>query len=67
MGTDKLRVSEVAGVLGISQNAVRDLIKRGHFPGAHKIDPTRKSVYLIPRQDLEKFLRRQQGEIVEDN
>jgi len=49
----KLRVTEVAALLGVSPKTVRNMIDRGHFPGARKIDPTRRnSPYLIPAGEV---------------
>jgi len=55
-----LRVAKVAEKLGIDVSTVRDLISRGHFPSARKIDPTRRnSPILIDPIDLEKYQQKQ--------
>lgn len=47
---------EVAERLGVSQRAVQEYYKRGHFPNAHKLDPTRvNSPLRIPEEDLLRF------------
>ena len=55
-----LRTRQVAKLLGVDESTVRNLIERGHFPGAHKIDPSRKnSPLLIPEEEVEAFQRQQ--------
>lgn len=50
-------VSELAELLNVTTRTVRNLIQRGRFPGAHRIDPgSEKSSYRIPRKDVEAFL-----------
>jgi excisionase family DNA binding protein len=59
--TTELSTEEAAARLGVSQRSVQEFINRGHFPGAHKLDPTRSnSPYRIPLRDVEKFLRLRQ-------
>jgi len=58
-------ISEVAEKLGITSQAVRGLIQRGHFPNSYKL-PGRTGAYLITRSDLENYLpvreaRKQRG------
>lgn len=51
-----LTSKEVAEILRVSQSFVAVLVRRGHFPGAIKIDPTRKNSHLrIPLQAVEEF------------
>lgn len=55
-----LRTCQVAEILHVDESTVRNLIERGHFPGAHKIDPSRKnSPLLIPEEEVEAFQRQQ--------
>lgn len=55
-----LRTRQVAVLLGIDESTVRLLIARGHFPGAHKIDGSRRnSPLLIPEEEVEAFQRQQ--------
>ena len=57
-------VDEVAAILQVTDRTVRNLINRGRFPGAHKIDPDlSRSPYRIPKTDLEKFIQRQRKQI----
>ena len=52
-----LSVREVAEILQVSNRTVINLIERGRFPGAHKIDQLAKnSPYRIPRQAVKPFL-----------
>ena len=60
--TEFLTVEDVAIELGVTGRTVRNLIKRGRFPNAHKIDPlSLKSTYQIPKSDLEKYIALQKG------
>jgi len=54
-----LRISEVAKRLGVSRKTVWNMIQRGAFPHARKVDPESKSVFLIPEEDLKDLLERQ--------
>jgi len=54
-----LRISEVAKRLGVSRKTVWNMIQRGSFPNARKVDPGSKSIFLIPEKDLEDLLERQ--------
>lgn len=48
-----LTVEQVAAALQVSPKTVRNLIARGRFPGAAKIDPLLShSTWRIPRRDL---------------
>ena len=54
--TDYVRATRVAAELGVSGRTVINFINRGHFPGAQKIDPSkRNSPYRIPIQAYENF------------
>lgn len=47
---------DVAKRLAVTERTVVNLIHRGFFPGAFKIDPTRRnSPYRIPWSDYEKY------------
>ena len=55
-----LTTKEAAVLIGCHYATVPDLVKRGHFPNARKLDPTRKNSPLrIPRQDVENFVKSQ--------
>jgi predicted DNA-binding transcriptional regulator AlpA len=54
-----LKVEQVAEMLSVTPRTVRNLIKRGRFPGAYKLDPeSTKSTYQIPYNDVENYLLR---------
>ena len=45
-----------AEILGVSQRTIRNLIARGRFPGAFKIDPKSiKSSWMIPVAEIYNF------------
>lgn len=53
MELDLIRITEAAQMLQVSKQTVRNMIDRGHFPGAKKMDPTRRnSPYRIPRAEV---------------
>lgn len=55
-------VSDLAELLQVSTRTVRNLIKRGRFPHAHRIDPLSiKSSYRIPRNDVNAYLELQEN------
>jgi len=55
-----LTVIQVTEILHCSHAYVSILVKRGHFPGARKMDPSRRnSPYRIPRKDIEAYLKAQ--------
>ncbi|MEJ2708870.1 MAG: helix-turn-helix domain-containing protein [Anaerolineales bacterium] len=61
--TPFLSVDQVADILEVSNRTVLNLIHRGRFPGAHKIDPESiRSPYRIPKPDLESYIAKQRGE-----
>ena len=52
-----LTSEEVARQLGVNSRTVRNLIHKGRFPGAYKVDPyARNSPYRIPPEDLQAYL-----------
>lgn len=54
--------SEVAAMLKVTPQTVINLINRGRFPGAYKIDPlASNSGYRIPVEDVERYLEKQRG------
>ena len=56
--TELIRVTEAAALLQVHPQTVRNLINRGHFPGASRIDPTRKnSPIRIPKEEVEQYIR----------
>lgn len=56
-----LTVSQVAEILKCTNRTIRNLIKRGSFPNAYKLDPNSKSVYRIPQTDIDKLLEQRSG------
>lgn len=52
-----LSVAQVAIILVCSPRHVLNLISAGHFPNAYKMNPGKRSVYRIPRKDVDAFLR----------
>jgi transposase len=51
-----ISTKEAAAILQCSTKTIINLIDRGHFPNATKLDPTAKnSPYKIPLDDIEKF------------
>lgn len=62
MQKEFLKVSEVAKILGVSRVTVHRLLKRGHFPGAYKVDPTwSRSHVIIPKSDVDAFLEKRRS------
>lgn len=60
MDNEFLTTKEVSEMLQCSDVHVTKLVKRGHFPGTRKMDPTRKNSALrIPRQAVELFMQSQ--------
>jgi len=58
-----LTVDQVANMLNVTNATVTNLINRGRFPGAYKIDPlVKNSHFRIPREDVEKFIELQRGQ-----
>lgn len=48
-----IRIKEAAQILEVSVQTVRNMIDRGVFTGARKIDPSRRnSPYRIPRAEV---------------
>ena len=59
METNELRtVKSVAEELGVTYRTVLNLIHRGEFPGAFKIDKGRTQPWLIPAETVEDYKRR---------
>ncbi|NOH00635.1 MAG: helix-turn-helix domain-containing protein [Chloroflexi bacterium] len=52
-----LSVAQVAVILVCSSRHVLNLINSGHFPNAYKMNPGKRSVYRIPKKDLDAFLK----------
>jgi excisionase family DNA binding protein len=53
----ELSVIQVAEILKCTPRTVINLIKRGAFPNAYKLDPNAKSVYRIPKSDVDKLIK----------
>jgi excisionase family DNA binding protein len=59
---DYYTTKEIAAMMAVSITTVAEMIKRGRFPGAYKIDPAlRNSPYRVPKTSYEKFLQEQRG------
>ena len=53
-----LKITEVAQIIRSTPQTVRNLVRRGHFPGAYKLDPTRANSHLrIPAEDVQAYLK----------
>ncbi len=51
-----MTVAQIAEMFNVDVSAVHDWIYAGKFPGARKIDPTRRnSAYLIPIDEVLAF------------
>jgi excisionase family DNA binding protein len=65
--TPDLTTSEAAELLGVTERTIRNMIERGSL-NAYKMDPTSKSVYKIPAEQIQQILRAReaarQGEAV---
>lgn len=60
MENDFVTTKEAAKMLDCSGMTVTKLVKRGHFPGARKFDPTRKNSPLkIPRAEILSYQEKQ--------
>lgn len=56
--TELIRVSEAAALLQVHPQTVRNLIIRGYFPGAQKIDPARtNSPIRIPKEEVKQYIQ----------
>jgi len=54
-----LSTTQVAEILHVSVVTVNKYILKGRFPGAYKLDPESKSMWLIPQTDVDAFLELQ--------
>ena len=55
-----LSVNQVASILQVSTRTIRNLVSRGHFPGARRVDPSLpKSPYQIPEKDVQEYVKKQ--------
>lgn len=60
MSSEILTTLQVAEMLKCSHTYVTLLVKRGHFPGARKLDPTRlNSPLRIPRSEFLSYQEKQ--------
>jgi len=50
-----LTIQQAARRLQVTPRAVRNWIKKGHFPNAYKQSPARNSPYRIPETDVAAF------------
>ena len=54
-----INTTKAAKLLNVSERTVRNLISRGRFPGAIKMDPkSKKSSWLIPENEIAEFIRK---------
>ena len=58
-----LRTNDVAKRLGVTRKTVWNMIQRGSFPNARKLDPGAKSIYLIPEEDVKKLMDQQEKKV----
>jgi excisionase family DNA binding protein len=49
---------EAAKIFGVADRTIRLWIYRGFFPNAYRLDPTTRSVYRIPKEDIQAFLEK---------
>lgn len=57
MDTKYLTTHEIAQRLSVTERTVVNLVDRGYFPGALKIDPRRRnSPYRIPETAYQKYI-----------
>lgn len=54
-----LTIAQVAVLLSCSHRHVLNLLSRGHFPHAYKMDPSTRSRFLIPQADVDRFIKLQ--------
>ncbi len=54
-----LRTKKVADRLGVTTKTVWNMVQRGSFPNARKVDPKARSIIPIPESDLEQLLMQQ--------
>jgi hypothetical protein len=60
MSQELLTSTEAAEILHCTPEYITILVKRGHFPGARKMDPTRRNSPLrIPREDVIAYQEKQ--------
>lgn len=57
-GRRRLTIGEVAEYLGLSEDAVRQLIAYGHLTAINAGGPSRNNRYRIPEKDLFAFIER---------
>lgn len=62
--TADLTVPEAADVLQVARRTVRAMIDRGSLPGAYRLDPSCRSVWRIPRKDIDEILNARHQNIV---
>jgi hypothetical protein len=52
-------IAEVAVILHVHPRTAYNLVLRGRFPGAHKLDPGSKSVWRIPVESVTVYQQQQ--------
>ncbi len=57
---DNITAAEAAELIGVTPQAVRDLIRKGELPGWWKISAAANSPYLGPRASVLAYLQRKQ-------
>ena len=54
--SDMISTKQAAALLGVSPHTIILYVQRGHFPGAYKLDPTRRnSPIRIPLEAVQRF------------
>jgi excisionase family DNA binding protein len=49
---------EAAEILGVKGRTIRLWLLSGYFPNAYRLDPTKRSVYRIPKEDIQAFIEK---------
>jgi excisionase family DNA binding protein len=55
--SEHLTVAQIAKLLRVTTRTVNNIIKRGEFPNAYQIPGGRTSPFLVPKSDLEVYLK----------
>ena len=62
MSRNQLTTKQVAQRLGVSKRTVINLLERGRFPSAYKVDPESKnSPWIIPTKEVDAFEHRRKN------
>ena len=53
--------SELAKLIGCTNRTIRNMIDRGRFPNAHKLDPdSESSTWIVPFTDYHNYLQKKE-------